>query len=249
MREFAKGVHDVQRGLAFLRAHRQLWKWVVAPAVVTAAVAIALVVAVGSATSHVVASVVGSLPHWAASLLGAGLTLVVTIALATGAVILFVTLVGLLAGPFCELLSEAAEAELTGTPGPAFSLGSFLRDLIVGVSHSLRRLVAAAFGTSSLFALSMIPVIGSLAAIAIGAWLSCTSTAYDCYDAVLARRGLAYRDKLRFLGAHRARSLGLGVTITALMLVPGVNLVALGIGAVGATLAAHDLEAANRRGP
>jgi CysZ protein len=246
MREFATGVHDVQRGLAFLQAHRRLWRWVIAPAVVTAVLATALVVTVAATVEHLVASVVSGLPHWAASLLGAGLTVVVTIALAAGAIILFVTLAGLLAGPFCELLSEATEAELTGSPGPRFSLPSFLHELLVGISHSLRRLVAALFGMLLLFALSVVPVAGSLAAIAIGAWLSCTGTAYDCYDAVLARRGLAYRDKLRFLSAHRGRSLGLGVVITALMMVPGVNLIALGIGAVGATLAAHDLETAGR---
>jgi uncharacterized protein involved in cysteine biosynthesis len=83
-----------------------------------------------------------------------------------------------------------------------------------------------------------VPLVGTIAAVALGLWLAATAAAYDCYDAVLARRSMAYRDKLAYLGHHRGRSLGLGLAVAGMLLVPGLNLVALGVGAAGATVAA-----------
>jgi uncharacterized protein involved in cysteine biosynthesis len=60
---------------------------------------------------------------------------------------------------------------------------------------------------------------------------------------VLARRLLPYHDKFGYRAAHRGRTTGLGAAVTALLLIPGLNLVALGLGAAGATLAAHELDA------
>jgi uncharacterized protein involved in cysteine biosynthesis len=61
--------------------------------------------------------------------------------------------------------------------------------------------------------------------------------AYDAYDAVWARKGWSYRAKMAFLGRQRARTTGLGAAVALLLIVPVVNLVALSIGAAGATLA------------
>jgi len=94
--------------------------------------------------------------------------------------------------------------------------------------------------SNTVFALGFIPVVGTIAALVLGFWFAARGAAYDCYDAVLARRGMPYRDKLAYLERHRARSLGLGAVVAALLLVPGINLVVLGLGAAGATVAAHD---------
>lgn len=114
-------------------------------------------------------------------------------------------------------------------------------ELVTGLGHSLRRLAGSLLGAVAMLALSFVPIVGSIAALAVGGWLAAGGAAYDCYDAVLARRALSYADKLGYLRAHRGRTLGLGAAVAGLLLVPGVNLVALGVGAVGATLAAHEL--------
>jgi uncharacterized protein involved in cysteine biosynthesis len=76
----------------------------------------------------------------------------------------------------------------------------------------------------------------------LGGWLAARASAYDCYDAVLSRRGLPYAGKLAYLSHHRGRTLGLGAGVAGLLLIPGANLVALGLGAAGATLAALELD-------
>ena len=59
---------------------------------------------------------------------------------------------------------------------------------------------------------------------------------------------MAYRDKLAYLARHRGRTLGLGLAVSGMLLVPGLNLIALGLGSAGATVAVHALGAIQRPG-
>jgi CysZ protein len=241
MSELARGLGDIARGLGFLNKHPRLWGWVIAPALATLVLLAGIGIAGARLLTPLVDRVTGALPEILQGIGSTVVWLLVIVGLGIAAWLLFVALVGVVAGPFCELLSEAVDERLTGRPGPRFSLGGFLRDAAVGVAHGLRRLVVTVCCIVGLFALSFVPVIGTIAALLIGAWLTARGAAYDCYDAVLARRGLAYRDKLGYLARHRSRTFGLGLGVAGMLLVPGLNLVALGIGATGATLAAHDL--------
>jgi CysZ protein len=240
------GVGDVSRGLGALRAHRGLWRWVLAPAVITLALFVALIALVLHLVDPVAGWLVAHLPGWlgsrAGGVAGTLLTTLVTVALSIGGLFVFVAVAGMIAGPFNETLSEHLEARLTGHAPAPFALGAFVRGFATGVVHGVRRLLASLIGLVLVFALGAIPVVGTIAAALIGMWLAAQNAAYDCYDAVLARRALGYRAKLAYLAHHRQRTLGLGAAVAAMMLVPGVNLVALGLGAAGATLAALEHE-------
>jgi len=239
MRGLATGLGDVSRGLAVLRAHPALWKWVIAPAVVT------LVLLAGAAFGvlHLIDPVIGwasaHLPGWLASVASKLLTVLVVIALVTAALFAFTSVAGVIAGPFLERLSEHVEAALTGLPPAAFSLREFVHGAALSVVHSARRLAAALVGLALVLGLGLVPVIGTLAALVVGAWFAATAASYDCYDAVFGRRMMAYRDKLAYLARHRGRTLGLGLAVAGMLIVPGLNLIALGLGAAGATVAAH----------
>lgn len=238
------GAGDLARGFRFLNAHPRLWGWAIAPALVTALVLAAAIAGVIALARPLVARATDALPDAIAGWGGSVIWVVVVLALGLGALLMFVSVVGVIAGPFNELLSEAVEAQLTGVAAPRFRPGAFVRDAAVGLVHGLRRLLVFVLGALALFALSLVPVIGTLAAAAIGFYLAARGAAYDCYDAVLARRDWSYQAKLDFLARHRGRTLGLGAAVAGLLLVPVVNLVALGVGAAGATLAVHELERA-----
>src|SRR4051794_22909242 len=141
MNELARGVRDVGRGFAFLNAHPRLWAWVIAPAAVTVVLLAGVIIAVVRIADSLVASAMSSLPSWFATT-GSWLVwaLVVT-GLVLGGLLVFVSVAGLVAGPFNELLSEAVEERLTGAPGPAFSLVAFVRGAVMGIVHGLRRLI------------------------------------------------------------------------------------------------------------
>jgi CysZ protein len=238
MRDFARGTGDFSRGLAVVRRYPDLWKWLLAPALVTLALIAAAVFGVAHLVDPIVAWLVGHLPSFLAGIAGTLLEVLVVAALGLGALLIFTAVAGAIAGPFNEMLSERIEAHLTGEPEPAFSLPRFLHELSVGIVHGIRRVIVAILGAIVVFAIGFIPVVGTIAALVLGFWFAARGAAYDCYDAVLARRALAYRDKLAYLERHRARSVGLGAVVAALLFVPGLNLVALGLGAAGATVAA-----------
>lgn len=243
MSELTTGLRDVGRGFDFVKRHPSLWKWILAPSVITLLLLIAAIVGVAALTEPLVTWVTSHLPSFLEAIAGVILTIVVVAGLSLAALLVFVSVAGMVAGPFNELLSEAVEERLTGKPSGPFSLAAFLRGAVLGILHGLRRLVVALVGIVLLFALGLIPVVGTIAAGVIGLWMAARGAAYDAYDSVLSRREMAYRDKLAYLDRHRSRTLGLGITIAGMLLVPGLNLVALGLGAVGATLATHDLEA------
>jgi CysZ protein len=237
MHAFATGLRDVGRGLAVLKAHPSLWKWLIAPALITLVLLAAAVVGVLHVIDPVVGWVTAHLPGALASVAGAILHLLIAVVLGTAGLFVFATIAGIIAGPFNERLSEHLEAVLTGRPPAPFSLREFVHGAALGIVHAIRRLAVALIGLVLVLALGFVPVIGTIAAVLVGAWLAASAASYDCYDAVFGRRTMAYRDKLAYLARHRGRTLGLGLAVAGMLLVPVLNLLALGIGSAGATLA------------
>lgn len=233
-------MNDVRRGLDALRHHPELWKWLVAPAVVTLVILAAIVIAIVHLVAPLVAGVEHHLPAFIASAAGTLLTLLVVAVLAIGGLFAFATVAGAVAGPFNEQLSEQLEAKLTGRTPPAFSIARLGREMATGAAHAVRRILTAIVGTIVVFAIGFVPGIGTIAAVILGFYFAARASAYDCYDSVLARRHLSYDEKLAYLAANRSRTLGLGAAVAGMLLVPGLNLVALGIGSAGATVAALD---------
>jgi CysZ protein len=244
MSDLGSGLGDVGRGFRFLNKHPRLWGWVIAPALITLVLMVAAIFGVFRLADPIVIKATSWLPEFLQGIAGALVGLVVIVALGFGALLVFVSVAGMIAGPFNELLSEAIEEQATGRPGPKFSIAAFLRGAALGILHGLRRLGIAIFAFVLLFALGFIPIIGTIAAAIIGVWLGARGAAYDCYDAVLSRRELPYRDKLAFLATHRKRTLGLGLAVVGMLVVPGLNLVAFGVGTAGATLASLELATA-----
>ncbi len=216
------------------------------PAIVTLLVLVGLVIGVAALVEPLIAWVAAHVPSWLEAIVSWILRIVVIAGVGMAAVVIFVGVAGMIAGPFNEMLSEAVEEELTGRAGPPFSFGAFVREALVGVAHALRRLALSLVWLVLLFALGFVPVVGTIAATVIGFYIAARGCAYDAYDAVMSRRGFSYAQKKAFLATHRSRSTGLGAAIAGMLLVPIVNLVALGVGATAATLAVHELDTQNK---
>ncbi len=244
MKDVGRGLGDVGKAIDFLKSRPRLWKWLVMPAIATLLVLAGVVVGVITLTDPLVVWVAQHVPSWLETIVSWILRIVVVLGVGIAAMVVFVSVAGMIAGPFNELLSEAVEEELMGTTGPPFALGAFVKDALVGIAHALRRLALSLVWLVLLFALGFVPVVGTIAAFAIGLYVAAAGCAYDSYDAVLARRRMTYAQKQAYLATHRGRSMGLGGAIAGLLLVPFVNLVALGLGATAATLAVHELESA-----
>ena len=240
MSELGRGLSDVGRGFAFLNKHPRLWGWVMAPAAVTLVLLAAMVVLVMRIADSIVVRVTSWLPDAIAGVGGWVIWAIVLAALVVGGLLVFVSVAGIVAGPFNELLSEAVEEKVTGKQGPPFALGAFVASALRGIAHGIKRVVVAVLGALLLFALGFVPVIGTIAALLLGGYFTARGAAYDCYDAVLSRRDLPYDAKTAYLAARRGRTFGLGAAVAGMLIVPILNLVALGVGAAGATLAVLD---------
>jgi uncharacterized protein involved in cysteine biosynthesis len=68
-----------------------------------------------------------------------------------------------------------------------------------------------------------------------GAWVTMRFTAYDALDAVWARKSIHYKDKMSQLKQVRARAYGIGAVTALLLVVPGLNFVAMPLAAAAAT--------------
>lgn len=240
-RGFADGARDVAAGWRFLQARPRLWRYVVAPALVTLLLMIVAIVAVIAAAGPLVDWIAGGMPdaiaRWSHGLVWA----LTVIALGFAAVLLFVPVVGVVADPFNERLAAAVYAARTGAAPAPIGVVAFLRGALGGLARGVGRVLLAIVGAVLLFALPLVPVIGTIAAAAIAAWLTARGAARDCYEAALGARDLDRPAIGALLARHRQRTLGLGATVAGLLLVPGVNLIALGVGTAGATLAAIEL--------
>ena len=92
-----------------------------------------------------------------------------------------------------------------------------------------------------LLALSFVPVVGIAAAVLLYAWSS-FFLALQFSDPYLARRKLPRMEKIRRLRERFALSMGFGVALTALMLVPLLQIVLAPALVCGGTLLWIDQE-------
>jgi CysZ protein len=228
---------DAARGAAFLAARPRLWIWVAAPFVAAAALLAALIWVIVSQLDPWTDRLAARLPDWL-SLAGGVIDVALTLLLLLGGYVVFIAVASMIAAPFNEKLSEVIEEEVTGASGPASSVVVFVRELVRGLIHSVRRLVVyLATMVVLLLCGVLVPVVGPIIAVVAGGYVTARFASYDAYDAVFARLGWPYRAKTDYLAVHRGRTLGLGAAIALLLLVPFANLVALSVGAAGATLA------------
>jgi uncharacterized protein involved in cysteine biosynthesis len=122
-------------------------------------------------------------------------------------------------------------------PGPRFSLSRFVVDVLIGIAHAARRVFVYVVVMGALLVLGVaVPVIGTALATALGAIATARFASYDAFDAIWARRRYRYRAKVAYLRENRWRTLGMGAVVAVLLVVPGLNLVGLSVGAAAATL-------------
>jgi CysZ protein len=240
--ELVKGVHDGLRGATYLARNPRLWVWVILPAIVAAVVLIAAVTALVAVLSPWIAAIAAYLPgSFAENVLKVLVWIVALIASFS----IFVSVAALIAAPFNEELSESIEERETGVPGPKFRVIRFLVDLVIGMLHAVRRVFIYLVVMGSLLILGLVvPVVGTVAAAALGFIATARFASYDAFDAIWARRRYRYRRKTAYLREHRWRTLGMGAVVAVTLFVPGVNVIGLAIGATAATLRVIDQERA-----
>ena len=148
MSDLGNGIGDVGRGLGYLNKHPRLWGWVIAPALVTLVLMAGAIFAVLRLADPIVVKATAWLPGFLQGIAGALVGLVVIVALGFGALLVFVSVAGMIAQnnysaikAWVNTFSDALSLELTGTGVRPMS--EMARTI------SLRSAIAAGPGSSS----------------------------------------------------------------------------------------------------
>jgi CysZ protein len=145
----------------------------------------------------------------------------------------YLPLARVLLAPFSEMLSRKAHAISTGTE---YRSGfSWSRAMIEGLKLALFHIAAA---LAALVLSILFPPVGTPMGIVVAVFLC----GLDFLDVPLSARGMPFGKKLGVIGRNKALALGFGTASYLMLLIPGINLLSLPVGVIGATLLTDQLE-------
>lgn len=151
------------------------------------------------------------------------------------AYVLLVVVLAVFTTPFCEMISERVECEISGRQPPRVSLLRLSLEIFRGLFHALRRVVVYLVSLAVLALVLVLPEPVDDVLYAVGtAYLTVRFTSFDAFDTLWARKNWPYKRKVDYLASHRSRAYGLGAVVAGLVLVPVLNIFAFPAGSAGA---------------
>ena len=139
---------------------------------------------------------------------------------------LYLPMARVLMAPFAEAISRKTHSISTGE---AFRSDiNWIRAIKEGLKIALLHLVVGGFA----LALNFIPPIGPFIGIAIAIALC----GLDFLDVPLSARGIVFGNKLGIAWRNKSAAFGVGAASYLILLIPGINLLSLPVGVIGATL-------------
>jgi CysZ protein len=239
VRQWTHGLALPFRAVAFLRRHRSLWPWVAAPALIG-------ILLFGGVVAGAVLYADDLLALWWTQPTGDGLwtavlsaawSVLYAVLLILGvasAYLVALLLGGVIASPFNDALSARAEHILTGdadTPEAVETWTGIGRSILSTLIVTCAYVVCAV----PVLALNLLPGLGPLLATVLNTGLAAAFLSLEYADVAFARYGLTWREKLRLLRTHRSLAFGFGLSTSALLWIPGLNLVVMPIAVTGGT--------------
>ncbi len=172
---------------------------------------------------------------------------VVLFVLAT-AYVLYVASCLLATAPFAGVLSERAEHVHTGDKVAPQTWREIVALSMRGVGQALLGVMLYLAIAVPLFLLHwVVPVAAPLFWVA-GVVQAALFFAFDAFNEPLHRRGTSFGGKWRFIGTHLSESLGFGVGVALLMMIPLFSIIVTPVAVVGGTLLYLDLTATRAAG-
>ncbi|MEO5342664.1 MAG: sulfate transporter CysZ [Gammaproteobacteria bacterium SHHR-1] len=144
----------------------------------------------------------------------------------------FTSLANLIAAPFNALLAERVELYLTGQPlPPQPALWKTLLPMLVTELGKLGYFLLRALPLLLLFVIPVLNLAAPVLWFLFNAWM----LALQYLDFPMGNHGIGFADQRKGLQRQRLASLGFGSGITLLMMVPGLNFLAMPAAVAGAT--------------
>lgn len=240
LREFFTGVSLFGRGFAVWRTAPGLMFLGLIPALIVATLFAAGITALGLNLENIAAAVTPFAAGWDEPW-RTGIRVVAGLAFLAVAVLIVVntfTTVTLIVGqPFYERIWRHVE-EREGGIGAESSTG-FWRSTGRGIADGLGVLLPTLLVAIGLFVVGLIPVVGTILAAVLGAFVGGWYLAIELTGLAFEARGMGLRDRRRALRSRRALTQGFGVVTYLLFLVPLGAVVVMPAAVAGATLLAR----------
>lgn len=241
-----EGARYPWRGVELVRAHRELWPFVIGPAILLASLLLGAAAVAWVAGGLLLGLVWRPGPEatfwtqaaWIVAALGIRLLL-----LSFAAVGLYLTS-SIIAAPFVDRLSQEVESLAFGRSDEPFSWRVALRDLGSSVAHSLLSLVIWLVLMAFCAVLNVVPFVGAPLSLGLAASVTALLLAREAMDGAMSRRRMSYVHKLRVVFAHAPAAFGFGLMHTVVLWIPILNLLVLPMAVAGGTLLFCDLERA-----
>lgn len=146
---------------------------------------------------------------------------------------LYLPLARVLLAPFAEAISRKTHGISTGEAGFRADVG-WLRAMKEGLKIALLHILVGVVA----LALNFIPPIGPL----IGVVIAISLCGLDFLDVPLSARGIPFRKKLGIVWRNKSAAFGFGAASYLMLLIPGINLLSLPVGVIGATSLTDQLD-------
>jgi len=229
---FVRGAGYLTEGARLMR-HPSLRPFVIIPLAINILIFGSLMWLGFSAISDLMDSMLSSIPEWLSFIQWIlWPIIVITVSLVAG--YLFTTVALIIASPFNNLLAEKAEELITGKPVDSLEgLGAALAALPSSVVRELGKLLYyVPMALLALLLSVLIPGVGTLAWLLLGAWMM----SIQFVDYPMDNHQLSFTDVKQAVRKRRLSSLGFGGLVALCTAIPIVNFFVVPAAVVGATL-------------
>jgi CysZ protein len=246
--DFVTGLTASPLAARYLIGQPSLWKYIVIGGAITVGIFVAFA---SIAVTHAAAltnalftlppspAPTGTVLWWVLAVLSGGALLALA-----GVLALIASQV--LIAPLYSRLSERVERSILAEGEFEETVSGRIRDELQGVAHSILTVVSFGAVMIPILLLNVIPFFGSLAAVVLGGAFSAFVLAFEFGDNSLSRRKARWMEKMRQAVGELAVTMGLGIGIALMMLIPVVDFFLVPVAVVAGTMVFCGLHEAGR---
>ena len=242
MRDLGVGIGYLLKGQRWVAQHGRWWGIGMIPALITLVGYAAALVVLFFWTDDVIAWATPFADDWSAPWLGVfrgALALLFAAACLFLSVITFTAVTLLVGQPFYESLSEEVDRS-EGGEVPESGLSTW-QEVGIGIREALALLIRVTLWSVLFFALGFIPVVGQTVIPALALCVTGFFLAEELTSVALLRRGILLKERRTLLRGRRLLTVGFGLPLALLFLVPLVAVLLMPGAVAGATLMVRDL--------
>ncbi|MCO6005973.1 EI24 domain-containing protein [Actinoallomurus purpureus] len=241
MRDFVIGVRYFLRGMGWVARRPRQWLFGLIPALIVLVVYVVALVLLVRYDWDLAKSMSPFADHWSKGARETTRGLIAALVFAAAIMIAIVTFTGvtlIVGDPFYESLSGRVEESTGGLP-PEVDV-PLLRTLARATVDAIVVGTVTALFAVLFFALGFVPAVGQTVVPVVAACVSGYFLTFELTSIALERRGMRRRERFAILRRNKGLSLGFGVAVVVVFLIPLGSVLTMPGAVAGGTLLARE---------